>query len=176
MAYLRDWEGLLRRASDCLTTVDLLEEMKSCVRNRMTQRARNAAGSSYRILRGIPGVGPVVATGYMAMIVTPERFSRKNKLWSYAGFGNTRHESGETVSTEGTSSGGNKVLKWVVTQHYRAAIHASWQDRRCRFARKFAKLKQKGLDRQAARRSICRTLLSVVRGVWRKGQPYRERQ
>lgn len=174
--HLKNWRGLLHRTSDCLTVVDLLEEMKSGIRNKMSQAARKADRSSYRILRSVPGVGPVVATGYMAIIVTPERFSRKNKLWSYAGFGNTQHESGETVSTEGTSNEGNKVLKWVVTQHYQAAIRTSWEGSPCRFARKSSQLQQKGLDQKARRRSICRTLLSVVRGVWRKGEPYREGQ
>lgn len=176
LTHLKDWGGLLRRASDCLTVVDLLEDMKSCVRNRMAQAARNADGQSYRILRSVPGIGPVLATGYMGIVITPERFSRKNKLWSYAGFGNTQHESGGTVSTEDTSNEGNKVLKWVVTQHYQAAIRTSWDGSPCRFARKSSQLQQKGLDQKARRRSICRTLLSVVRGVWRKGEPYREGQ
>lgn len=172
---LTDWKGLLRRASDCLTLVDTLEEMKSGVRDRMVRAARRADAEAYRILRSVPGVGPVVATGYMAVIVTPERFSRKNKLWSYAGLANIHRESGETVSREGASNEGNKVLKWVVTQHYRSAVQASWGDGPCRFARKSARLRQKGVDRAAARRNLCRTLLSVVRGVWRKRETYRER-
>ncbi len=36
----------------------------------------------------VPGVRPVIASGYMAIIVRAERCSRENKLWRYAGLGN----------------------------------------------------------------------------------------
>jgi transposase len=120
----------------------------------------------------MPGAGPVITTGYLALIDTPHRFSRKNKLWSYAGFGNKRHTSDEEVYEEHASKNGNRPLKWVVSEHF---LHAVEQPKKAnRFKRCYEELRRKGLDETAARREVCRKLLSTVRALWMKGEAYRD--
>jgi transposase len=114
----------------------------------------------------------VIATGYVAMIDTPHRFSRKNKLWKYAALGNMRHTSDEEVYADRASKSGNRVLKWVVIEHFQHAVETSKVDNR--FKRQYEALRKKGLDHTAARRMVCRALLSTVRAMWMKEEKYRD--
>jgi len=127
---------------------------------------------AHALLQGLPGAGPLIATGYQALLETPYRFSRKNKLWSYAGFGQKRHTSDEKVYEEHASHCGNRPLKWVVIQHFVHAVLRTGTENR--FKRYYEVLRRKGLDETAARRTVCRALLSTVRAMWMKGEPYRD--
>ena len=158
-------------ASHYALPVDLFEAMKRETFRRMTRRASREP--AYKLLQTIPGVGPVLATGYVALIVTPHRFSHKNKLWRYAGFGNIRHVSDGVVYASKASPSGCRALKWVAKQHFKTAIRSDLKENR--FIRKLAALRANGLSRKQAKRQVCRQLLSVVRAVWMKGEAYRDR-
>ena len=79
----------------------------------MVNQARREKG--FRSLISFPGAGPVVVSGYLALIDTPYRFSRKNKLWRYAGFSNQRQISDDIIYRDRPTKTGNRVLKWIVT-------------------------------------------------------------
>jgi transposase len=109
---LRGRKHLQLAARHRFRIVDELEAMKQEIHETMVRAARKQ--KAFALLQTIPGVGPVIATGYMALIETPHRFSRKNKLWSYACLANKRHTSDDEVYTDHASKTGNRVLKWVV--------------------------------------------------------------
>jgi transposase len=161
---------LRRQAKRLYILVDTLEAMKQESLERMKREAGKEKG--YRLLLTIPGVGPVVACGYIALIGTPHRFSRKNKLWRYAGFGNTLHISDERVYADRPSKTGNRLLKWVVGQQFMGAVERTRKDNI--FKRRYARLRREGHSAKVAKRHVCRSLLSVVRAVWMKGEAYRE--
>lgn len=167
---LKSYPYLLRQAKDLFKVVDCLVEMKEQSRERMIELARKAP--SFELLLDIPGIGEVIASGYIAIIVTPDRFSKKNKLWRYAGFGNKHHESDNVVYKKRASRTGNRVLKWLVRQQFQSAVHCS--KRPNRFKSQHAALRARGLSKRDARRVVCRSLLSVVRAVWMKMEAYRE--
>jgi transposase len=152
------------------TLVDDLEALKQETHDAMVTTARKQ--KAFALLQTIPGVGPVIATGYLALIETPHRFSRKNKLWSYACLANKRHTSDDAVYTDHASKSGNRVLKWVVMEHFQSAVERSQATNR--FKRQYERLRQKGLDRTPARREVCRALLSTVRAMWIKEEAYRD--
>ena len=167
---LTDSPALKRQAEHLFILVAELEQMKQeCLRG-MVQWARKDKG--YGLLLAMPGAGPVVVCGYLALIGTPHRFSRKNKLWRYGGLGNTRHLSDETVYQDRPSPSGNRPLKWVVMQHFMGAVARARKDNV--FKRRHERLCRDGHPEAVARRQVCRSLLSVVRAVWLKGEPYRE--
>lgn len=170
LARLDGSPGLRRQAEHLFVLIDEIEHMKQESLKQMTRAARRDKG--YGLLLGIPGVGRVVACGYIALIGTPHRFSRKNKLWRYAGFGNVLHRSDETVYQEGPSRSGNRLLKWLVVQHFMGAVERT--KRANVFKQRYERLCRQGLGEKVARRQVCRSLLSVVRAVWIKGEPYRE--
>lgn len=156
------------RAVQLYHLMDLLEEEKKKTKLRLSQKARKHA--AYQLLKTIPGVGSVIAAGYLAMIVTPERFSRKNKLWRYAGFSNVRHDSDGKLYRDGPSRSGNRILKWLVSQQFRAAVLRSRKANS--FKTKYLEMTKGHGSKRVARRHVCRAILSVTRAVWMKGEPY----
>jgi transposase len=167
---LKDSPAHHRQAGQLFVLIDTIEAMKQDCLKAMVAQARKEPG--YRPLNTIPGIGPVLACGYIALIATPHRFSRKNKLWRYAGLGNTLHISDETVYQDRPSKSGNRLLKWVVTQHFMGAVERPEKDNL--FKRRYERLLREGHSTKVARRHVCRSLLSVVRAVWMKGEAYRE--
>jgi transposase len=167
---LRGRPHLAHEARQHFEVADLLEAQKEQTHKKMVGLARRQGG--YKFLESMPGAGPVIVTGYIALIETPHRFSRENKLWSYAGLANQRHESDQVVYHEHASHEGNRVLKWVVMQQFVAAVERSKDQNR--FQRLAAHLRSQGLGYRAARRQVCRALLSTARALWMKGELYRD--
>ncbi len=150
----------------------LIDEMEKLRRQTLAHLQRELTQSKhYELLRTFPGVGPVVACGYLALIDTPERFSRKNQLWAYAGFGVKRLESDGKVYFDQNSKSGNRILKWVVSEHFRGAMRTLQKNK---FQRSFEALQNRGLNTKQARRVVSRQLLSSLRAAWKKGEPYRD--
>ena len=170
LGQLDSYPYLAHQAKHHFSIVDSMQRMKDQTYKTMLVRAKKLP--AYDLLKGIPGAGPVISMGYLALIVTPHRFSRKNKLWRYACLGNTYHESDDVVYKKGPSKSGNRVLKWLVVQHFQAAVQRSRKLNR--FKKQHQALIARGLTRKEARRHVCRSIISVVRGVWMKGEPYRE--
>jgi transposase len=170
LARLEEAPALHRQAGQLFVLIDTIEAMKEDCLKALTAQARKDPG--YRLLLTIPGVGAVLACGYIALIATPHRFSRKNKLWRYAGLGNALHISDDTVYQDRPSKSGNKLLKWVTTQHFMGAVERAQADNV--FKRRHERLLREGHSTSVARRQVCRSLLSVVRAVWMKGEAYRE--
>ena len=167
---LRGQKHLQHAARQRFELIDTLASCKQETYEVMVKLAKK--NTAYALLEALPGAGPVITTGYLALIDTPHRFSRKNKLWSYAGFGNKRHTSDEEVYEEHASKNGNRPLKWVVIEHFLHAVQQTQQGNR--FKRCYEELRRKGLDETAARREVCRKLLSTVRALWMKGEAYRD--
>jgi len=167
---LRGQSHLQHTARQDFELIDKLESMKQETFEVMVRLAQRK--KAFKLLDGIPGAGPVIATGYIALIETPHRFSRKNKLWKYACLGNRYHESDDVVYDKASSKSGNRILKWVVIEHF---IHAVERPRTAnRFKLQYEALLRQGLNPTAARRNVCRSLLSTVRALWKKEEAYRE--
>ena len=147
-----------------------MAKLKDDAFKAMAGRAKKSP--AYTLLQTIPGIGPVVSAGYIALIDTPHRFSRKNKLWAYACLGNKYHESDRAVYKNRASKTGCRPLKWTVLQQFNAAVCRTKKPNR--FKREYERLTRSGLDKRAARRAVCRSMLSTVRAMWIKGQAYRD--
>jgi hypothetical protein len=145
---LKDSGCLYLEAMNLYEIMESLAFSKMVTVDTMVRRARSHA--CYKLLDGIPGAGPVVTVGYMALVETPHRFSRRNKLWSYAGFANRRHESDGVVYRHQASHGGNRALKWIVIEHFNSAVILSKKPNR--FKKQYEELLAGGLDRTASRR------------------------
>lgn len=148
---------------------DPLKELQEQTRKSLSKRLRKL--KAYEILKSFPGVGETLACGYIAIIDTPQRFSRKNKLWSYAGYGVRRQESDGRVYENRNSKQGNRVLKWIVREHFMGAMRTKKTNR---FQRRYQELQKRGLDARQARRTVSRDILSCVRAAWMKGETYQD--
>ena len=171
LSLLKGQTHLHHTAGQRFELIDVLEELKGETYAAMVKLAKNH--KAYELLDGMPGAGPVIACGYLALIDTPHRFSRKNKLWKYACLGNKYHDSDGEVYLSGASKSGNRVLKWVVVEHFMHAVEQSKRENR--FKRQYEALLKKGTDKTAAKRQVCRALLSAVRAMWIKEEAYRDK-
>jgi transposase len=167
---LKDAVYLRHEAIQLCAMTGLVEDLKQQTFDKMVKHAKR--NGNFKRLDGIPGAGPVISAGYLALVETPYRFSRRNKLWSYAGFANARQESDGVVYRHRASRGGNRALKWVVIEHFNAAVVLSKKPNR--FKKQYEALIARGLDKTSSRRQVCRSILSVVRALWMKEEDYRE--
>jgi transposase len=159
------------QASHIFSLIDSLEAKKTKTFSSITKRVdKNPA---FSLLQSMPGAGPVTASGYIALILTPYRFSRKNKLWKYANLANVYHESDGKVYKNKKDKTGNRVLKWLVFEHYHFAVRCSKAPNK--FKMQDFSLRSRGLSDKAARRHVCRSILSTVRAIWMKGEPYKDK-
>ena len=86
------------------------------------------------------------------------------------------HVSDEVVYREGPSKSGNRVLKWLVREHFQGAVvRKIARGKSNRFVRHYVSLLDSGQNGDVAKRTTCRNLLSVVRALWSKGEAYKEK-
>jgi transposase len=170
LAKLKDFKHLQQRAAHYFELLETVAAMKEQAYRGMVGRAKKSP--AFELLQTIVGVGPVISSGYIAIIDTPYRFSRKNKLWAYACLGNKYHESDQATYERRHSKTGCRPLKWLVMQQFNAAVFTSETPNR--FKRQHEALMRSGLGKRTARRHVCRTMLSVDRSVWMKGEAYRD--
>ena len=167
---LSAYPDLVREAENLFNAVEFFSMMKDEAMVAMVRTAKKQP--AYARLMTMPGVGEVLAAGYIAIVDTAHRFSRKNKLWRYAGLGNQYHVSDGRTYCDRPSRSGNRVLKWIVGQHFHHGIERIKKPNR--FTRQYQTHLHRGLCRRTARRQVCRSLISTVRAVWMKEQSYRD--
>lgn len=166
---LKDWPELRLEAKHAYENIERLEDQRAEVLRSMRKKVKHQ--SAFKNLATIPGVGDVIAIGYLALIGTPHRFSRKNRLWRYACLGNCYHKSDDRIYKDRPSVTGNRVLKWLVYRQFDGALRCNKPNR---FTKSFGDYVSRGLGKKTARRHVCRSMLSIVRAVWLKGEAYRE--
>jgi transposase len=123
----------------------------------------------YKLLKEIPGVGPIIAAIFVAVIDTPHRFDTKRKLWSYAGLGvRVRWSSDPGKAHHGGSRTGNRLLKYAAMMASKSASIGN-----NRFAEHYSKMIADGSPMPMARKTIARSILATAWSMWKAGSAYR---
>jgi transposase len=126
-----------------------------------------------KLLRTVPGVGPIGACRFSAYIHTPSRFSSKRKLWKYCRLSvSHRSSNGKPLRRPKLDySSGCGRLKDVS----RKAFDVS---QRLRTDNGFKRTYQRALetthDKTHARLTVQRKILSTMRAIWISRTPYRD--
>ena len=138
-------------------------------------RARLSHTKEYKLLKTIPGVGPVCAAILVAIIVDPDRFPTKKHLWGYAGIGASDDSTGKAVRLKGMKHY-NRLLKYAAMTAAKSAIRGE-----NRFARHYQALVEKYEDPKKpkraaamARKTVARGILAAVLAMWKTGTTYTE--
>jgi transposase len=117
----------------------------------------------------IPGIGGVGAHTYDAFIQTPHRFARRNRMWKYCRTAVTdRSSDGKPLGYKRLDKAGIGELKALSHRAFMSAMKSENEVKRF-----YLKSLHKTHDHKHARLNTQRKILTVMLGIWKKGQPYR---
>jgi hypothetical protein len=91
--------GVRCRAEFTYQQLDALRALRQGVRRDLLAESRKHRAT--KLLRQIPGIGPIRAALLVAILQTPDRFRTKRQLWAYSGLAIETHASGEYRYLEG---------------------------------------------------------------------------
>src|SRR5260221_453330 len=131
---------------------------------------------AWKLLRLIPGIGPIRAALLVALIQTPHRFRTKRQLWTYSGLGLETHDSAQyrvvdgqlnrskkSVTLRGLNKDHNHDLKDIFKG---AATRVSSSSGPLRDF--YEALLAKGRKPTMARLTLARKIAAITLIVWRK--------
>ena len=90
--------GVQRRAEHYYQQLDVLRLLRQ---DLLVESKKHKAR---KLLREIPGIGPIRAALLIALMQTPHRFRTKRQLWNYSGLGLETHDSAQYRVLEGTAA------------------------------------------------------------------------
>src|SRR5712664_986193 len=167
--------GVRRRAELYYQQLDALRFLRQQARKELLAEARKH--SATKLLRQIPGIGPLRAAQLIAILQTPHRFRTKRQLWAYGGLGIETHSSADhryvegqlrpskrPVSLRGLNRNHNHELKNIFKG---AAIIAA--TKAGPFQEFYAALVAKGIRPEMARLTLARKIAAITLIVWKKG-------
>jgi len=165
LAVPEPWATTLERS---LARVDALDaEIGRCE----TELGRlGAEHPDVRLLRTVPGVGPVLAYTIAGEIGDIARFASAKRLVGYTGLCPRVYQSGETDRRGPLAKTGPKYLRWALIE---ATVHAC---RHPRYRHKYERTKRRlGKQRgsQVARVELARELATAIWYMLTRREPYR---
>jgi hypothetical protein len=151
-------------AKPLMEQIELLEEHKERYQEKFEKNLERF--KEMRLIRGIPGFGPVLTNQVVGIVVSPHRFATKYKFFSYAMLVKHRQMS-DGVVYGNRRAHGNIQLKAVFKMAAKAAIGS-----KNAFRRKYERMLAGGSKEHAARNAVARALAATVLGVWKRGRKY----
>jgi transposase len=91
--------GVRRRAEHYYQQLDVLRLLRQEVRKDLLAESRKH--KAWKLLRQIPGIGPIRAAVLIAVMQTPHRFRTKRQLWTYSGLALETHDSAQYRTVKG---------------------------------------------------------------------------
>jgi transposase len=167
--------GVRRRAELYYQQLDALRFLRQQARKELLAEGRKH--SATKLLRQIPGIGPLRAAHLVALMQTPHRFRTKRQLWNYSGLALETHDSAQYCIVEGQLQRSKKPqqLRGLNANHNHdlkdifkgAAMRASTCDGP--FRNFYETLLAKGMRPTMARLTLARKIAAITLIVWKKG-------
>jgi transposase len=166
--------GVRRRAEHYYQQLDVLRLLRQEVRRDLLAEAKKH--KPWKLLRQIPGIGPIRAAVLIAVIQTPHRFRTKRQLWKYSGLGLETHDSGQYHTEEGqlqrskkpaTVRGLNKDHNHDLKDIFKGAA-TTVSSSRGPLRDFYENLLAKGRKPTMARLTLARKIAAITLIVWKK--------
>jgi transposase len=170
--------GVHQRAQLLYQHLDLLSRLRREAKRALLVESRKHPVS--RILRPVPGLGPVRIAVLLAMVQTPFRFRSKRLFWAYVGLGlvtrisaqfalvnGQLQRSAKAPAIRGLNPSHQRELKEIFKSAATAAVHrpGPWQQF---YERRVAA----GRKPELVRLTVARKLATVTLHLWKKGERY----
>jgi hypothetical protein len=170
--------GVRRRAELYYQQFDALRLVRQQARKELLAEASKHRAT--KLLRQIPGIGPLRAAQLVALMQTPHRFRTKRQLWNYSGLGLETNDSAQYRYVEGQLQRSKKPsqLRGLNDNHNHdlknifkgAAMRASTAAGPMRDF--YEALLAKGRRPTMARLTLARKIAAITLIVWKKGASF----
>ena len=132
-------------------------------------KGKAKAHPAARRLMTIPGVGPVNALGFIALVDDPDRFSRTSDMGAFLGLTPKRHQSGEVDWSGRVSKCGDGTMRGLLFEAASCVI---------RQVKRFSALKswavrlagRKGFKKAAV--ATARKIAVILLTIWKDGTEF----
>ena len=170
--------GAREQARTLYVQLDLFTILAKEARDSMVLEARKHTVT--RLLRSLPGIGPIRAATILAVVGMPFRFPNKRAVWAYSGFAVVSRSTGDhkvtrdgivvpnshSQVTRGLNRNRNPHLKAVFKGAVVPAV------RRPEFKAYYEQLLERGLKKKVAKVHVARKLAAITLSLWKKGERY----
>lgn len=129
------------------------------------------ADPDIKLLRTVPGVGPLTAAGFVHIIRDPRRFKSSRMVAAYLGLVPSLYASGQTFIKGGITKHGNTHLRWLL----HIAATGLLRTLRDTALKRWAVDLVARIGRKKAKSAIARKLATVLWAVWRRRVPFQTR-
>jgi transposase len=160
---------------------DRLASLKAQAKHEMLAEARHHP--AWHLVKSCPGLGDIRAAELVPVVITPYRFQRRSRFWSYCGLGIVMRSSSDWVrardgrwvraevrQTRGLNLNFNRMLKKIFKGAATSIIRqASEQEPLYEY---YLRLLDGGTKPNLAKLSLARRIAAITLAVWRTGEPY----
>ena len=171
-----DNSAVRSRISKLFKELDCLTELRNEAEKELLTEARKHPAT--KVLRSIPGIGPVRAAVILGFTITPHRFRTKSQFWKYCGLAVMSEITGEYAVTDGRvvrsrkkplvrglNINYNHALKEAFKGAATTAAMGAWKSH-------FDALVANGTRPSLALLTLARKIASIVLAVWKRGELY----
>ncbi len=169
--------GACFRATSLFTQMEAIQELRQTAKRRMIEEARRHP--DYRILIGLPAIGPVRVAQLLAVVGTPHRFRTKRQFWPYCGLAVITRTSADYQMLNGSlvkqkKNFGTRGLNWnhnrQLKQVFKSA--ATTAIRQEPFRQYYQMRVEKGQRPELVRLSLARKLAAITLKIWKSGEEF----
>ena len=166
--------GLRARAEWLYCQMESLDHLRDEAEKAVLCEARKHRAC--RLVRSVPGIGPIRSATIVAHIATPFRFRTKRQLWAYCGLavvtssssvweivGGQMVRTRKPVVTRGLNRNHNRSLKNV----FKSAVHDAGV-----FRPHLKYLVESGIRVSMARLTVARKIAATTLAIWKKGEEF----
>jgi transposase len=166
------------RASRLWKELDLLTELREEAEKDLLTEARKHVAT--KILRSIPGIGPLRAAIILAFAITPHRFRTNKQFWNYCGLSVRSKVSAEYELIQGSVRRSKKQpLVRGLNRNYNRALKEAFKGAAASAAigpwkTQFNTMVEGGTRPSLALLTFARKISSIALALWKKGERYDE--
>lgn len=160
------------RAEVLYKEFDCLRELRRETRRKMLAETRRHPAC--KILRTIPGLGPIRVAIIIAVIRTPHRFRTKRQLWAYCGLSVVTKSSSDYTLIAGVFTKSNRMtITRGLTRDFnrllKAVMKSAASDAKEPF-KSFCNIRiSAGMSPEMARLTVARKIAAIILVLWKTG-------
>jgi transposase len=125
---------------------------------------------SARLLMTAPGVGMIVALGYLTGVETPARFARSSSVGAYFGMTPRRYQSGEVDQAGRVSKCGDGMVRGLLFEAAKVLLSRSAKPSDLQA---WGRSLMRRINKKKATMAVARKLAVILHRMWSTGEPFR---